>query len=179
MTWLSPYANMLNLLGPAEKEFGVKDVIDLANFASANGNVLFFIGNGGSAAIASHMAIDWQKAANIASMCFNDGASLTAYANDLGYENVFSEPLRMHAGSGDILFAISSSGRSASIVNAAHVGKALGMTVVTLSGFDPNNPLRQIGDFNFYVPSQRYGVVEATHFVICHAILDEVVGVDA
>lgn len=144
--------------------------------ARAAGNVLFFIGNGGSASIASHMATDWQKAANIASMCFNDGASLTAYGNDLGYENVFSEPLRMHAGPGDILFAISSSGRSASIVKAAHLGRSIGMTVVTLSGFDPNNPLRQIGDFNFYVPSQRYGVVETTHLAICHAILDEVAG---
>jgi D-sedoheptulose 7-phosphate isomerase len=142
--------------------------------ARDDNRVVFFIGNGASATIASHMAIDWQKTANVAAMCFNDSASLTAYGNDMGFENVFVEPLRMYANVDDVMFAISSSGRSANVVKAAQWAKEFGLTVVTLTGFDPANPLRQIGDFNFYVPSDRYGVVEATHLAICHAILDEV-----
>lgn len=144
--------------------------------ARTYGNRVFFIGNGGSGAIAIHFALDFAKAANIKAMHFNDGAAITAYGNDLGFEKVFTEPLRMFSEPEDILFAISSSGRSADIVTAAQESKRRGLAVVTLSGFDPNNPLRQCGKYNFHVPSERYGVVETTHKAIIHAILDELVG---
>lgn len=137
---------------------------------------VFFIGNGGSAAIASHMAADWLKAGRFASMCFNDGAALTCLANDLGYENVFRAPLELHARPGDLLFAISSSGRSASILNAVQWAVSHGVFTVTLSGFAPDNPLRSMGNQNIYVPSARYGTVEIAHLAILHAVLDELQG---
>ena len=135
---------------------------------------LFFIGNGGSAAIASHFANDFQNAARIPSSCFNDAASVTCIANDLGYENAFLEPLKYHAKPADVLFAISSSGNSASILGAARWARDKDLCVFTLSGFSPDNPLRKLGDFNVYVPSSRYGPVEAAHFCVLHGLLDEI-----
>lgn len=140
------------------------------------GGRLFFVGNGGSAAIASHMAADWQKAARIPTMAFNDAPAVTALANDVGYDEVFAAQLRMHRRPGDILFAVSSSGRSDSILYAVDAARGDGcMKVITLSGFAPDNPLRAAGDVNFYVPSNRYGVVETAHLAILHALLDATV----
>lgn len=135
-------------------------------------NRIFFIGNGGSAGIASHMATDYLKNGDYSALAFNDAPQLTCISNDLGYENVFALPLKKHGKQGDILFAISSSGKSASILKAVATAQGLQMRVVTLSGFSARNPLRVMGHLNFYVPSHRYGYVETAHLAICHAILD-------
>lgn len=138
-------------------------------------SMLFFIGNGGSAAIASHMAADWTKAAKRKAMSLSDIPALTAWSNDNGYENVYSEQLKMFAQKGDFLFAISSSGRSANIINAAEQALDTGMTIVTLTGFDKDNPLSKMGDYNIHVPSHKYGLVEVAHHAILHHILDRTV----
>ena len=101
---------------------------------------------------------------------------LTCLGNDLGYERVFAKQIEMHGRAGDLLIAISSSGRSANILNAVEAGRAAGCAVVTLSGFTPDNPLRTLGDVNFYLNSDRYGFVEIGHLTICHAILDMLCG---
>ncbi len=142
--------------------------------AGPNGARIFFVGNGGSAAIASHMAADYQKNGKMPSMCFNDASSLTCISNDLGYENVFSLPLQYHGRLGDVLFAVSSSGESESILHAVTHAKAMFMNIVTLSGFEPTNSLRGKGGVNFYVPSKNYGTVEIAHLAILHSLLDEV-----
>lgn len=139
------------------------------------GNRVFFIGNGGSAAIASHMAADWLKNGGFAALAFNDAAALTCIANDCGYENVFAVPLQQHGRVHDMLIAISSSGESDSIINAVTTARRFLMKTVTLSGFKPSNRLRTMGDINFHVPSEAYGVVEIAHLAICHAILDQVI----
>lgn len=149
----------------------------LAAFLNACKGRLFFIGNGGSAAIASHMAIDFAKTTGIPSMCFSDGAALTCLANDLGYDQVFAHPMRQHAKPGDILIAISSSGKSPNILNAIAAARDKGATVITFSGMQMDNPMRHLGEMNFYVPSLDYGVVEATHLAMIHAALREVAGV--
>lgn len=173
---LSPFADLFVALN--ECDFALTGVVrDFVN-ARARKNRIFFIGNGGSAAIASHMAEDFLKSASFAAMCFNDGAQLTCLANDLGYERVFSIPLMAHGRVGDILVAISSSGSSRNILNALEAVKGLGLTVITLSGFDSDNPLRKRGHVNFYVPSMKYGVVEVAHLAILHLILDKIVEQD-
>lgn len=144
----------------------------LARVTHAAGHTLYFIGNGGSAGIASHLAIDYSKNGNLRSLALNDGAQLTCLANDLGYENVFSHPLTLHGRSGDLLLAISSSGRSANILKACEAAKAKGMAVVTLSGFDGTNPLKRLGDINLHVASHQYGFVEILHLALLHAVLD-------
>ena len=164
----------------AGQEFGVEDAVGRAvQFALATKEQaaqVMFIGNGGSAAIASHMAADWLKNGGFAATCFNDPAALTCYANDLGYDQVFAVPIARQARPGDLLFAISSSGQSASILNGAGAARRRGAQIVTLSGFRADNPLRKLGDLNFWLPDGHYGFVEIGHLALCHAILDMAMG---
>jgi D-sedoheptulose 7-phosphate isomerase len=162
-------------------DFGgaVSTVITRARATHAAGNKLIFIGNGGSAAIASHMATDYSKNGGIRALALNDSSMLTCLGNDLGYDRVFAQQIELHARRGDLLIAISSSGRSPNILSAVDAAATAGCGVITLSGFDPDNPLRQKGDINFYLASDRYGFVEIGHLTICHAILDFLCGLPA
>lgn len=136
------------------------------------GNKIMFIGNGGSAGIASHQAIDYSKNGNMRSTAFNDGAALTCLGNDLGYENVFAKQIDLHAREGDLLMAISSSGKSPNILRAVETARSRSCNVYTFSGFSADNPLRKTGDLNFYVNSMEYGFVEISHLALIHSILD-------
>lgn len=156
---------------------GIEEVCNLIKSVAQSGNKLIFIGNGGSAAIASHMAIDFWKNGNIKAIAFNDSSLLTCISNDYEYKHVFEKPIEMFAEKGDILFAISSSGRSENILRGVQAARLKGYIVITLSGFKEDNPLRSLGDFNFYVPSEEYGHVETIHQSICHCILDALVTV--
>jgi D-sedoheptulose 7-phosphate isomerase len=140
------------------------------------GGTIFLIGNGGSAGITSHMAIDMTKNGGMRALAFNDGSYLTCLGNDLGFDQVFAKPLDMHARPGDLVFAISSSGRSANILNGVKAARARGCKVLTFSGFGADNPLRQTGDFNFYLGSGEYGFVEVGHLALIHTILDLAMG---
>jgi D-sedoheptulose 7-phosphate isomerase len=161
-----------------DRDETITKVIELMRNGSMNGNKIIFVGNGGSASIASHMAIDYSKNGRLPAVSFNDGAALTCIGNDLGYENVFSEQIKLHAKQEDLLIAISSSGASKNILNAVAQARSMGCTIVTMSGFSEENPLRQLGDINWYVPSSEYGFVEITHLTLCHAILDTLMGWD-
>lgn len=136
---------------------------------------VIFIGNGGSASVASHQAVDYWRNGNIPAIAFNDSASLTCISNDFGYEQVFSKPISTFAQSGDILFAISSSGESANILAGVRQALSMSCHVITLSAFQTNNPLRQLGHLNFYVPTMSYGFAEIMHLCICHCIIDGLV----
>ena len=105
-------------------------------------------------------------------MAFNDPSALTCLGNDLGYENVFAKQIDFHARPGDLLVGISSSGRSPNILNAVKSARARNCKVVTYSGFTEDNPLRSVGDINFFVHSKEYGFVEVAHLALCHAVLD-------
>jgi len=87
---------------------------------------------------------------------------------------VFEKPVEMFADEGDVLIAISSSGRSSNILAAVDRARQKACAIVTLSGFDSDNPLRRKGDVNFYVPSHSYGFVEISHLVLCHYIADQI-----
>lgn len=139
-------------------------------------NKLMFVGNGGSAGIAGHSAIDFAKNGGVRSITFNDASSLTCLGNDLGYDQVFAKQVEMQGLDGDVLVAISSSGQSPNILNAVTAARAVGCAVITLSGFKPENALRQMGDVNFYVEGEAYGFVEVTHQAILHVILDSAMG---
>lgn len=151
---------------------GINWAIEHARKIHDDGNKLMFIGNGGSASIASHMATDYSKNGGLRAQSFNDSAMLTCLGNDLGYENVFAKQIELYARPRDLLIAISSSGRSANILNGVKAARAAGCLVMTLSGFGADNPLRRLGDLNFYLASDQYGFVEIGHLAICHAILD-------
>ncbi|MFH1318978.1 MAG: SIS domain-containing protein [Candidatus Omnitrophota bacterium] len=153
---------------------GVKVIEMIFNLPQAH-NKLIFIGNGASAAIASHQAVDFWKNGGIRAAAFNDPALLTCISNDCGYQDVFVKPIEMFADSGDILFAISSSGRSVNIINAVKAAVKKDCRVVTLSGFKEDNSLRSLGDLNFYVPVSEYSYVEVIHHSICHFILEMII----
>jgi D-sedoheptulose 7-phosphate isomerase len=143
------------------------------------GRKLMFIGNGGSASIASHMATDFMKNGHVRATAFNDPMVLTCLGNDLGYERVFEFQLENHAEPGDLLIAISSSGRSANILNGVAAARSRKSKVVTLSGFGSSNPLRGTGDLNLYVPCGEYGFVELLHCSLVHCALDCLMGIEA
>lgn len=146
--------------------------IDMINKTGKGKNKLIFIGNGGSASIASHMATDFLKNAGIPAIAFNDSSLLTCLSNDLGYDSVFKKPIEMLADRGDLLIAISSSGKSVNIIKAVNSARKRGLKIITLSGFAVDNPLRESGDMNFYVPLAKYGPVEILHQLLCHYMLD-------
>jgi len=139
---------------------------------SSKGGRAIFIGNGGSAAIASHCAIDWTKNGGIRSIAFNDAAALTCWANDTGYENVFARQIEHHATKNDTVIIISSSGKSQNVLNAADSARTTGVhNIVTLTGMNPNNVLRQKGCVNLYIPSSDYGLVEMSHMALLHSLV--------
>ncbi|MBZ0187822.1 MAG: SIS domain-containing protein [Candidatus Obscuribacterales bacterium] len=135
---------------------------------------IMLIGNGGSAAVASHEALDFWNAGKIRATSFNDYAQLTCLSNDYGYENVYSKAVEMFADPGDTLIAISSSGRSVNILNAVEAARVKQCSVITFSGFEIDNPLRSVGDLNFYLKSTSYGQVEVGHLSLIHYLTDMV-----
>ncbi len=147
--------------------------VETTHQTHARGGSLYVIGNGGSAGIASHMAEDACKNAGLRALAFNDPAFLTAIANDEGFDCVFSTPLERHARPGDLLISISSSGNSPNVVKALEAAPRLGISVITLSGFDASNRSRAMGDLNFYWAQRRYGWVECGHQVVMHFWLDQ------
>src|SRR5262245_63959474 len=146
--------------------------VKAARRVTGQGDKIIFAGNGGSAAIASHMATDYSKNGGLRAWAMNDASMLTCLGNDYGYEHVFAKQIEFHGRPGDMLVAISSSGRSPNILNAVKAARKLGCTVLTMSGFKPDNPLRKMGDMNVYLDSGAYGYVEIGHLALCHAILD-------
>jgi len=150
---------------------GIETVSNLIISHGDSGNKLMFIGNGASAAISSHMSTDFWRNIGIRAVAFNDSSLLTCISNDFGYKHVFDKPIEMFADKGDILIAISSSGKSENILLGVNSARLKECKVITLSGFDKDNPLSILGDYNFYVPSNSYGPVEICHHSICHCIL--------
>jgi len=140
------------------------------------GSKLMLAGNGASASIASHLAVDFTKQAGVVAMSFNEPNLITAYANDFGYDRWVVQAIRHYAKPGDAVVLISSSGRSPNIVNAALSAREAGMQIVTLSGFAPDNPLRASGDVNLWVDSKAYNIVECIHMIWLTAICDLIIG---
>jgi len=160
---------------PAALCEGLGKCARLITGCSRAGRKVMFIGNGGSAAIASHQAVDYWKNGGIRAMTFNDSSLLTCISNDYGYPHVFEKPVEMFAESGDVLIAISSSGRSENILRGCTAALARGCHLITMSGFKSDNPLRSMGSVNFYADSSSYGFVEITHLALCHCIIDTLV----
>ena len=157
---------------PLALDDAINDAVKLALAVKARDAKVMFVGNGGSAGIASHMTTDWLKNGGFSALCFNDASQLTCLVNDLGVERIFSVPVEKLGREGDLLIAISSSGKSANILNAVAAARKIKAHVITLSGFGADNPLRKLGDFNFWLPDGHYGFVEIGHLAICHALLD-------
>lgn len=132
-----------------------------------------FIGNGGSAAIAMHMTVDFFKNGGMRTYSLYNPATLTCLSNDFGYEYVFSKQLETLQ-NGDLLVAVSSSGESKNILNAVETAKNRTDKIISLSGFKEDNSLSRSGFCRVYVPSNEYGVVESVHNLILQQVVDEI-----
>lgn len=151
---------------------GTTRAVDMILSVRSTSGKVMLIGNGGSAAIASHMQNDLCKGVGVRAIVFSEPPLLTALSNDHGYECVFERPVELWTDTGDLLLAISSSGQSENILRAVRASLARGCQVIALSGFKADNPLRRMGHLNFYVPSQVYGYVELVHSALAHFLTD-------
>ena len=169
--FLNYFEQLYGLLKKINEE-DLNKIAQLAVNANQERHKIICVGNGGSAAMASHITVDFTKAVGIRAVNFNEADLLTCYANDYGYEHWVAKALDSYADKGDLVILISSSGQSPNILNGANQAKKMKLPLVTLSGFREDNPLRKLGDINLWVGSNAYNLVEMTHHVWMLAIID-------
>ena len=157
-----------------EFDSALEDAVTLLQEIKVKGNKVLLIGNGGSAALVAHMQNDLCKCNHIRSMVFTEASLLTALTNDEGYDIAYAYQIGLWAEEGDLLLAVSSSGQSENIIQAARVARQRGMKILGFSGFGTENALRQMGDINIYIPSTSYGMVEIGHSLLCHYLTDRI-----
>lgn len=148
-------------------------VDELIKTKKAKKKVILY-GNGGSAAMASHLSVDLTKACKIRAVNFNEADLLTCFSNDYGYENWVKEAINSYADKNDLVICISSSGTSKNIINGAIKAKKMGCRVITFSGFKKTNPLRKIGKINFWIDSNNYNIIEMTHHIWLLSAVDKI-----
>ena len=140
-------------------------------------NKIMIFGNGGSAAIASHVSVDLTKNANIRCTNYNEADLITCFANDYGYERWIEKAVDFYADQNDVLILISSSGKSKNMINACKSARNKKISkIITFTGHDKNNPLSKLGDINFWINSKAYNFVENTHQIWLLAICDLIIG---
>ena len=170
--YITNYVNKLSefLIG-----FNKKDIIEIIKILKKiknNRKKIILVGNGGSAAIASHVSVDFTKMCKIRAINFNEADLLTCFSNDYGYENWVQEAIKAYMNKNDMIILISSSGTSKNIVNAAKYCKKKSIDLITLSGFKKNNPLSKYGKVNFHIESVQYNFVEMSHHIILVYLVD-------
>ena len=154
----------------------VQKLHELIDDARKNGKRVFVLGNGGSAAAASHWVCDFGKGINtdnskrlkiIAPV--DNGAVFSALGNDYGYKTTFSEQLKNFLETGDLVISLSVSGKSDNLVEGHRYAKEMGATTVCIVG-DMNGKLIEMSDFSIVIKSENYGVVEDIHIILAHAV---------
>ena len=157
----------------------IESFVDLLLNARNRGSTIFFIGNGGSAATASHFANDisigtrtYKQPFRVISLCDNN-AVITAIANDDGFDNIFSQQLRVLLKKQDVVVSISASGNSPNLIEAINTAKKMGGITVGISAFD-GGKMKNIVDFSLHVPTEKgeYGPAEDAHMVLDHLIVN-------
>ena len=166
------YSNSINiLLSSIPANFFTKS-IELIKKTKKNKGKIYIVGNGGSAAMASHTSVDFAKVARIPSSTFNNSNLITCFANDYGYENWVVEAIKAYMNKNDMIILISSSGTSKNILNAARYCKKKSIDLITFSGFKKNNPLTNLGKVNFHINSDQYNFIEMSHHIILVYLVD-------
>jgi D-sedoheptulose 7-phosphate isomerase len=156
----------------------VSDIIDMLELTLVNKSRIYIIGNGGSAATASHMVNDLgaglrrRDIVNFDVISLGDNSPVvSAIANDIGYENIFFMQMKGLINPNDVVIAISCSGDSPNIIKSVDYAKDLGCKIIGITGFD-GGYLKSISDISFHVnaPKNEYGLVEDTHMILDHII---------
>lgn len=154
-------------------EQAIAEIIDILKVLRTRKGRVYLIGNGGSAAVAGHICTDLLNVCKLSAQVLHEAPQLTCFCNDYGYEQGYARQLEIMARPDDLLIAISSSGRSENIINTVAVARAAAMNVFTLTGFEAGNPLRQQGDWNYWLDSNNYGQVEIGHLFLLHHICNQ------
>lgn len=149
---------------------------DLAREVRDAKGKMMFAGNGASASIAEHGAVDFTKQGKVRGVTFHDPNLMTCFANDFGYDHWMAKAVEHYGDENDAVVLISCSGESPSVVNAAKTARAMGLKVVTFTGRDPGNALAALGHVNFHVPSHAYNVVENLHAIWLTSAIDLIIG---
>jgi D-sedoheptulose 7-phosphate isomerase len=141
---------------------------------------VFVFGNGGSAATASHMACDLNKTTlrnyeqkkRFRAFCLNDNVpTMTAYANDFGFENIFAEQMKNFIEKNDVVVAISASGNSPNVVKAVELAKKNGAKIIGFGGFK-GGKLKEMSDIFIWFRGEHYGRVEDFHMILDHLLTE-------
>ncbi len=151
---------------------GILRIVRELTYVKKSRRKVLLIGNGGSHSIVSHLAIDLQEGLGVRALTFAEGARLTALSNDYGYDNAFDHQLKQWLDPKDLVIAVSSSGQSQNIIKAVEASLRMEARVGTMTGFLSDNPLRSLGLYNVYVPSESYGQVELAHGIVSHYLSD-------
>ncbi len=155
----------------------IKSFVEILLAARENGATIFFIGNGGSAATASHFANDlafgtneYKKPFKVMSLADNV-ATLTALSNDYGYEDIFERQLRVYGNKEDVVVGISASGNSQNLINAFDYASSIGIKTVALTAFDGGR-MKEISDYGIHIPTDKkeYGPAEDLHMILDHLV---------
>jgi len=169
------FTDYLNKFSRFLINYNNKDFLKIVRFikeTKKNRKKVILVGNGGSAAMASHVSVDLTKMCTIRAINFNEADLLTCFSNDYGYENWVQKALSFYADKGDLIICISSSGESKNIINGAKFAKKIGCKVVTLTGFSEKNKVKKIGHVNLWLNSKNYNLIEMTHHIWLLSIVD-------
>ena len=154
------------------------EISKLFKECSLSNNKVIFLGNGGSASIASHVSVDLTKNAKIRSINFNEADLITCFANDFGHDYWMQEALNMYGDNNDIVVLISSSGKSKNVINAAKWCIKFNLKLITFTGNSFDNPLKKLNKsgINFWINSKAYNHIELAHLFILLSIVDLIIG---
>ncbi len=148
-------------------------IINYLKSSKAKKKTIHVFGNGGSASISSHFSLDLTMNTDLKAKNYNEAAMITCFANDFGYENFIFKSLKLYASKNDILFLISSSGKSKNMLQGVKAARELEFDkIITLTGFEKTNPLKKEGDLNLWANSKSYNFVENTHQLWSLLIVD-------
>ena len=177
-SFIKNYLNDFSTLIKPDEDIVKKLVIvkvTLINTARNGGKILIF-GNGGSAAIASHVSVDLTKNARIRSVNFNESDLITCFSNDYGFERWVEKSVDFYADKKDCLILISSSGKSKNMINACKAAKRKKIKIISFTGHSKNNPLSKLSDLSLWINSKAYNFIENTHQLWLLTICDLIIG---
>ena len=177
-SFIKNYLNDFSTLIKPDEEI-LKKLVIVKNIlikSSRNGGKVLIFGNGGSAAIASHVSVDLTKNARIRAVNFNESDLITCFSNDYGFERWVEKSVDFYADKKDCLILISSSGKSKNMINACKAAKRKKIKIISFTGHSKNNPLSKISDLSLWINSKAYNFIENTHQVWLLTICDLIIG---
>ena len=177
-SFIKNYLNDFSTLIKPDEEI-LKKLVIVKNIlikSSRNGGKVLIFGNGGSAAIASHVSVDLTKNARIRAVNFNESDLITCFSNDYGFERWVEKSVDFYADKKDCLILISSSGKSKNMINACKAAKRKKIKIISFTGHSKNNPLSRISDLSLWINSKAYNFIENTHQLWLLTVCDLIIG---